>query len=232
MFSGIPDAAPSVEYDAPDRINEAGNLDTALGSNLRGEDPHTLRALEGRPAGEYQEAPARSDRQDTFETGQDSSDEEDVEMAHATLVSFDVEATESMENSHGGWSAELRSANEPKESKDIKYRVTGLTLLPTILATEGLREVIAGVIVMPLEAVMVRVISRAYRLSAGSSVSDLYGLRDPVPAFENLLSAFTLQLAITGVVWVGFTVGSQWWTSRKYPRGNNKENTNQERHVE
>jgi hypothetical protein len=229
MFSGILDAAPSVEYDAPDRINEAGNIEVAPGVNVRAEDPQTLRALEGRPAAEYQEAPARRERRETvFEMEQDSSDEEDAEMAHATLISFDVEATESMDNERGTWSAELRSANEPQKSKDVKYRVTGLTLLPTILATEGLREVIAGVLVMPLEAVMVRIIARAYRLSAGSSVSDLYRVRDPVPAFENLFSAFTLQLAITGVVWAGFTVGSQWWAGRKYSKVDSKENTNSE----
>jgi len=229
MFSGIPEAAPSVEYDAPDRINEAGNIEVAPGVSVRAEDPQTLRALEGRPAAEDQEAPTRRERRETvFEMEQDSSDEEDAEMAHATLISFDVEATESMENSLGGWSAELRSANEPKLSKDVKYRVTGLTLLPTILATEGLREVIAGVLVMPLEAVMVRTIARAYRLSAGSSVSDLYRLRDPVPAFENLFSAFTLQLAITGVVWAGFTVGSQWWAGKKYSKVDSKENMDRE----
>lgn len=229
MFSGIPDAAPSVEYDAPDRINEAGNVGVASGVNVRAEDPQTLRALEGRPAAEYQEAPTpRRERRETiFETEQDSSDEEDTELAHATLVSFDVEATESMDNSLGGWSAELRSATEPKQ-KDVRYRVTGLTLLPTILATEGLREVIAGVLVMPLEAVMVRIIARAYRLSASSSVSDLYLFRDTVPAFENLFSAFTLQLAMTGLVWAGFTYGSQWWARRKYSKVDKKENTNLE----
>ena len=229
MFSGIPDAAPSVEYDAPDRVSEARSIEMPPNVDVRAEDPQTLRALEGRPATEYQEPPGRRERRETvFETEQDSSDEEDAEMAHATLISFDVEATESMDNSLGTWSAELRSANEPKQSKDVKYRVTGLTLLPTILATEGLREVIAGVLVMPLEAVMVRIIARAYRHSAGLSVADLYQLREHVPTFENLFSAFTMQLAITGVVWAGFTVGSQWWAGRKYSRAGKKENENRE----
>jgi hypothetical protein len=159
---------------------------------------------------------------------QDSSDEEDGETAHATLISFDVEATESMDNSLGPWSAELRSANEPKPSKEVRYRVTGLTLVPTILATEGLREVVVGVLVMPLEAVMVRVIARAYRQSAGLGVSDIYQLGEHVPAFENLFSAFALQLAMTGVVWAGFTYGSQWWAARKYPQVEEKKKTNSE----
>jgi hypothetical protein len=226
MFSGIPEAAPSVEYDAPDRNMETGNGEVVPNVHVRAEDPPTLRALEGLPAADTQEEPQRVRRETVLEIEQDSSDEDDAEIAQATLISFDVEATESMDQSLGTWSAELRSANEPKQLKDIKYRVTGLTLLPTILATEGLREVIAGVLVMPLEAVMVRVIARAYRQSAGLSVSDMYRLRERVPAFENLFLAFALQVTVTGVVWAGFSVGSQWWGARKYSKMQNKGNTN------
>ena len=215
MFSGIPEAAPALEYDAPDRNNnETANVDAAPNVNVRAEDPSTLRALEGRPATELREEPRRVRRETMFEIEQDSTDEEDAELAQTTLISFDVEATESMDYSVGGWSAELRSANEPKQTKEVKYRVTGLTLLPTILATEGLREVIAGVLVMPLEAAMVRVIARAYRRSAGVSVAGLYRVGEYVPAVENLVSVFTLQLAVTGVVWVAFTLGSQCWGAR------------------
>jgi hypothetical protein len=225
MFSGIPDAAPAMEYDAPDRNP---GIEAVPNATIRAEDPPTLRALEGRPAMEPQNEAQLGRTEAVFEIEHDSSDEEEGEMAQATLISFDVEATESMDNSLGPWSAELRSANEPGQSKDVKYRVTGLTLLPTILATEGLREVIAGILVMPLEAVMVRIIARAYRQSAGLSNSDIYRLGELVPAFETLFSAFTLQLAVTGVVWAGFTVGSQWWTARKYPKMENKGSTTRE----
>jgi hypothetical protein len=208
MFSGLPDVTPNAEYDTPDRnVNE--------GSDVRAEDPQTLRSLEGLPAIDRQAIDLHEERGGLLGIEQDSSDEEDAEMAHATLISFDVEATEAMDNSLGTWSAELRSANEPTQSKDIKYRVTGLTLLPTILATEGLREVIAGILVLPLEAIMVRGIARAYRDSASLGASDIYRIRERVAGFENLFSVFTLQLAITGVVWAGFTVGSQWWAARR-----------------
>lgn len=235
MFSGIPETAPSVEYDAPDRTADVGTVEITPHAHVRAEDSPTLRALEGRPASDSQaepqaesQAPPRVRRETLFDMEQDSSDEEDGETAHATLISFDVEATESMDNSLGPWSAELRSANEPKPSKEVRYRVTGLTLVPTILATEGLREVVVGVLVMPLEAVMVRVIARAYRQSAGLGVSDIYQLGEHVPAFENLFSAFALQLAMTGVVWAGFTYGSQWWAARKYPQVEEKKKTNSE----
>jgi hypothetical protein len=203
MFSGLNISAPLMEYDTPDR-----NTDER--SRYRSEDEPTLRALEGLPA---------LDRTDTRpiqnEQDQDSSDEEDDEMTHATLISFDVEATDVVESSLGTWSAELRSANEPKPSQDVKYRVTGVTMLPPIMATEGLREIAAGIIVMPLEALMVRVIGRAYRASAGLGVEDMYGPGSGLPSMGNLFSVLTVQLAVTGVIWAGFTVGTQWWTSRR-----------------
>jgi hypothetical protein len=225
MFYGVDyraEAAPVLEYDAPDR-ELVGPVEIPPGLNVRAEDPSTLRALEGRLATEPEIEAPRGRAEAVFEMEQDSSDDEDAELAQATLISFDVEATESIDNSLGTWSAELRSANEVKPSKDVKYRVTGLTLLPTILATEGLREVVAGVLIMPLEAVMVRVIARAYRQSAGLGTSDIYRLRELVPAFETLFSAFTLQLAVTGMVWAGLTIGSQWWAARKYPKVDNRQ---------
>jgi hypothetical protein len=136
-------------------------------------------------------------------------------MTHATLISFDVEATDVVESSRGTWSAELRSANEPKPSSDVKYRVTGVTMLPPIMATEGLREIAAGIIVMPLEALMVRVIGRAYRTSAGLGMEDMYPLGHGFPSMGNLCSVLTVQLAVTGVIWAGFTVATQWWVSRR-----------------
>lgn len=223
MFYGVVEAPPAMEYDAPDR-DPVGPVEGTANLNARAEDPSTLRALEGRPATELQIEPQQGRREAVFEMEQNSSDDEDAELAQATLISFDVEATESMDNSLGTWSAELRSANEVRPSKDVKYRVTGLTLLPTILATEGLREVIAGVLVMPLEAVMARIIARAYRQSAGLGTSDIYRLTELVPAFELLFSVFTLQVAVTGIAWAGFTLGSQWWASRKYPKLENKQN--------
>ena len=204
MFSGLPVEAPHLEYDTPDRNpNES--------RPYNGEDEQTLRALEGLPALDHSGPTHRNERERDW----DSSDDEDDEVTHATLISFDVEATEAVENSLGTWSAELRSANEPKPSKEIEYRVTGMTMLPPILATEGLREIIAGMLLMPLEAVMVRVIGRGYRESAGATVFDLYRIKPSGFALGNLISAFGLQLVVTGIVWAGFTVGTQWWAARK-----------------
>ena len=201
MFSGMSIAPPTMEYDSPD-------LDTE-GRAYRGEDEPTLRALEGLPALDRHEYQSRQN-----DGEQDTTDDDDDEMTQETLISFDVEATEAVESSRGTWSAELRSANEPKQSDDIKYRVTGLTMLPTILATEGLREVVAGVMVMPLEAVMVRIIGRAYRESAGLGMEDMYSVTPAIRGFGNLFSALAIQLVATGVMWAGFTVGIHLWGLR------------------
>jgi hypothetical protein len=202
MFLGLPVAPPTMEYDSPD-------LDTE-GRAYRGEDEPTLRALEGLPALDRNEFQSRQN-----DGEQDTTDEDDDEMSHAPLISFDVEATEAVESSRGTWSAELRSANEPKPSADIKYRVSGLTMMPTILATEGLREVIAGIMVMPLEAVMVRIIGRAYRGSADLGMEDMYLVTPAIRGFGNLFPALAIQLFVTGCIWAGFTIGTHLWVTRR-----------------
>jgi hypothetical protein len=218
MFSGLDVKAPELEYDAPDRISST--------RRRSGEDAQTLRALEGRPAMERRSTlEVREEREEermrllsiSIEQ-QDIPSDDDEERHQAPLISFDVEATDSVPDAMGSWSAELRSANDMQPSGDVRYHITGLTLLPTISATEGLREIVASILVLPLETLMVRIIARAYRQSAGAVVSDLYevsSFRALLPASSNLLGAFTLQIAVTGVVWAGFTFGTQWYTASR-----------------
>lgn len=220
MFSGL-SIEPSAEYDTPDQHNDDRSTT---------QDEQTLRALEGLPSLEQMEPRSRPNDRES-----DSGHDEDGDIPHATLISFDVEAAEAVESplgTHGTlgtWSAELRSANEPKESNETKYRITGLTLLPAIMATEGLREIVAGIIVMPFEAFMVRVLGRAIRASSGSSAKDMYPSLWIFPlglgttGAGNIAAVLMLQLTITGVVWAGFTVGSQRWTTWKYTEPEEKE---------
>ncbi|RDW74162.1 hypothetical protein BP5796_07604 [Coleophoma crateriformis] len=174
----------------------------------RAADEQTLRALEGRPqSSRLTSQPQQAD----FDP--DTSDDEEPELAHATLISFDVEATDVMENmmeSTGSWSAELRSANEPEPSSRVAYRITTLTMLPAFLGAEGLSEIVAGIILLPLEAMMVRFIGRAYRGSAGLGVSDLYEVIDKNPGFDKLFSAFAIQLVLAGSIWTGTTLAARW----------------------
>lgn len=152
----------------------------------------TLQALEGRP-------PNRDD----------SSDEEDHEMSQQTLITFDVEPTEITEAAMGTWSAELRSANEPPP-RETTYQITALTMLPPLLAAEGLSSVLAGLALIPLEAIMVRIVARAYRRSAGLGTGDLFaGVIIPWRVIPNIFVVLSMELAITAALWAGFTIGSQ-----------------------
>jgi len=200
IFSGLEMRTPIMEYDTPDQA-------TSDRSRYRTEDEPTLRALEGRPALE------RADpRMHQTERNHDSSDDEEEELTQATLISFDVEATDVIESSIGTWSAELRSANEPKTSQALRYHVTGLTMLPPIMATEGIRQIVAGIIALPLETLMVRVVGRAYRASAGMGMDDMF-LRE-IPSIGNILTTFAIQFVLTGVIWTGYTTCTQWLAAR------------------
>lgn len=237
MFSGLPVAPPLMEFDTPDAGMNAAinpNVNTSIHEDshdavnanatgnqdrrLRRQDTDTLRALEGLPADNVREDIRQFMIEEAESHSSGDEDDENNEIQQATLISFDVEATEPIENATGTWSAELRSANEPKPSASTQYRVTGLTMLPPILATEGLREILAGILVMPLEAIMVRTIGRAYRASAGLSLSPIYevfAVRETLPAFSNLVGAFAVQVLVTGAIWGVFAVGSQWWNIRR-----------------
>jgi hypothetical protein len=214
MFEGLPISAPTMEYDTPDQpLNDE--------ERSRSEDVPTLRALEGLPTtSQHTRSSSQSPGQENVTTNAAlMSDEEEEDQTPTTLISFDVEATEPVDTSAGTWSAELRSAQEPTVSAGVKYRITGLTMLPLIMATEGLREVVAGVLVMPLEALMVRIIGQSYRVSSGSGSLDMWdanmGLAFGVQGFENMMTVLAAQVAITGVVWAGFIVGSQWYAVKE-----------------
>jgi hypothetical protein len=43
--------------------------------------------------------------------------------------------------------------------------------------------------------------------------------------FSNILSALTLQLGVTGAVWAGFTVASQWAARRKRVKAEEEKET-------
>ncbi|KAH8598219.1 hypothetical protein B0O99DRAFT_684264 [Bisporella sp. PMI_857] len=189
------------------------------------EDAETLRRLEGHPV----TRPADPEFQRSILSGQPStqpltsasfsenSDAEDEETQQPTLISFDVEPSENVGTSGGTWSAELRSANESPKSKETKYRVTGMTMLPTILASEGLRDIVAGMIAAPIEAMMIRIVARAYQDSAGLDTLELYeafNFRSLIPAAGNLFGTFTLQTIVIGAHWVAFIEGSRWFMNK------------------
>lgn len=159
----------------------------------------TLQALEG-----------RSTIQD------DSSDDEDHEISQQTLITFDVEATEMTEATIGTWSAELRSANEPAP-RETTYQITALTMLPPLLAAESFSSVLSGLMLIPLEAIMVRTVASAYRRSAGLGTADMFaGWVIPWRAVPNIIAVHAVEFAFSTAIWAAFTVVSQAMAG-KYP---------------
>lgn len=220
MFSGLGVNPPTMEFDTPD-----AEMRSSRGTP-RAEDALTLRTLEGRSA---VGTPDRTGNETNQEDHEASEGEDEAEVNHATLVSFDVEATESVDAANGSWSAELRSANDSRQPKIAKYRVSGITLLPTIMATEGIKELASSVIALPLEYVMVRVRSsqlfcpRSYAESCPpQAIARAYGrkgvlalsLSDFSQRNAPVLSAFAIQFICTGVVWAGFTAAVYWKATR------------------
>lgn len=210
MFQGLGVMAPHMEYDTPDQPMDEEDTHTTP------DRPNRVRASEGGSSPASNSAQGRTSwRQE--QTG--ASEDEDEDQPPTTLISFDVEATEPADATETSWSAELRSAQEPASSTGTKYRITGLTLLPFIMATEAMREVLAGIFVLPIEAVMMRVIGRSYRASAGLGVADMYEMswfpNLGVQGYENVVSVMALQIVVTGVVWAGVVGASAWYAERK-----------------
>ncbi|APA09182.1 hypothetical protein sscle_04g039520 [Sclerotinia sclerotiorum 1980 UF-70] len=203
MFAGLGVEAPILEFDTPD--------DAELNGPVRGGEEDTLRALEGLPPLERTESRSRR------HTNASMSVDED-EDARPTLISFDVDSTSTPAEPTfglGTWSAELRSASDPNQSKDIKYRKTGLTMLPTILAAEGFRELAASILITPLEALMIRFIGRAYGNRVGIDLADFYEIGFQMPSLKHLVASWAFQFIATGLVWSGFTLAIEYIANRK-----------------
>jgi hypothetical protein len=198
--SDYQERSTEIDYDAPNSENHYpsgiadGESTTPHNSAAPSQHTATLQALEGRPPSPNHD---------------DSSDEDDHEMSQQTLITFDVEATEMTEATMGTWSAELRSANEPP-LKETVYQITALTMLPPLLAAEGLSAVLSGFLLLPLEALMVRTVARGYRESAGLSTGDLFaGALIPWHTWRNIFAVHAVEFAVMGAIWGAFTVCSQ-----------------------
>ncbi|TGO10393.1 hypothetical protein BTUL_0136g00140 [Botrytis tulipae] len=195
MFAGFGVEAPILEFDTPDDPEE--------NRPVRGGEEDTLRALEGLPA--LDRTTPRPRRHTNASVSVDPGEDEDP---RPTLISFDVDSTSTSAEptvGQGAWSAELRSTNVPGEPKVVKYRKTGLTMLPTILAAEGFRELATSILITPLEAIMLRFVGRAYGNKVGISLGNFYEIGFQMPSLKHLISSWAFQFIVTGIVWAGFT---------------------------
>ncbi|KAK1247806.1 hypothetical protein MKX07_000694 [Trichoderma sp. CBMAI-0711] len=148
------------------------------------------------------------------------SDEEDNDVIRATLISFDVEATESTDAPQGLWSAELRPSVANTDSRGSTafqptYLDTLLTQIPALLASHMLANSMTRLLMTPYDATALRLVARAFCVRNGLPLDDILE--------TNLLSGFTwttamnylgtefFHLLLTTEVWAVFTGLSQWY---------------------
>ncbi|KAI5921359.1 hypothetical protein F4810DRAFT_678667 [Camillea tinctor] len=182
-------------------------------------DIPTALALEGQANGES--VPVGIRRQSTISSrGGDEyvTDEEDSEMVNPTLISFDVDTSESTEPPSGVWSAELRPSfngeTRPQQKEAPKYVVNPLTSLPSLLAGEVLTSSITQILLVPLDALAYRAVGRDFARKMGLPYHHMF----EVNMFDGLSWRGALNLALIEMVrflissdlWAFTTVLSQW----------------------
>ncbi|KAI1423035.1 hypothetical protein F5Y12DRAFT_716813 [Xylaria sp. FL1777] len=153
-------------------------------------------------------------RQGTFSSrGGDgyATDEEDPEMVNPTLISFDVDTSESTEPPAGIWSAELRPSNsgDPRtqEKEAPKYVVNTLTSLPSLLAGDILTSSLTHALLTPLDMLAFRAMARAFSLKFGIPTGHMF----EVSLTDGLASRMLLNLFQTEVL--KFVVGFGAWAA-------------------
>jgi hypothetical protein len=153
-------------------------------------------------------------RQSTFSTRGDEyvSDDEETEVVSATLISFDVEATESTDTPPGVWSAELRPNpvdGRAQQGQEPIYRENSLTRLPAVLATDILTALPARILTGPSEAILWRYFVRSYLSHRGIGLEGIYGLSfiDSVSwtAMSNFLGLELIHLFLESEIWAMMT---------------------------
>lgn len=124
----------------------------------------------------------------TSVTGGDDygSEDDDNEVVSATLISFDVEATEATEVPQGMWSAELRPSAGPdsRQSSTPTYLSTMLTRMPSLMAAKIVTDSAVRLFIAPCEAMALRFTARAFCLRHGLPCSHIFSL--------DLLSGFNM----------------------------------------
>ncbi|KAI0400580.1 hypothetical protein F4802DRAFT_584207 [Xylaria palmicola] len=151
-------------------------------------------------------------RQGTFSSrgGDDyATDEEDAEMLNPTLISFDVDTSESTEPPPGVWSAELRPSNngDPRsQQKDApRYVVNTLTSLPSLLAGDILTSSLTHVLLTPFDILTFRAMARAYSDKFRLPTSHMFeaSLADGLATRMtlNLFQAEVLKFVISFAAW-------------------------------
>ncbi|KAI1813985.1 hypothetical protein GGS20DRAFT_444391 [Poronia punctata] len=151
-------------------------------------------------------------RQGTFSSrgGDDyATDEEDADMVNPTLISFDVDTSESTEPPTGVWSAELRPSNSSDSRSQHKetpnYIVNALTRLPSALAEDILTGSLTHLLLMPFDIVVFRSMAWSFARKFGLSTAGMFGVARTGGLLSrtllNVLQAEGLKFLISCEVW-------------------------------
>lgn len=148
--------------------------------------------------------------------GDEYLSDDEHEGLTATLISFDVEATETTEAPAGLWSAELRPSQEVRvSSSQPLFRDTILTQLPALVASHVFTDAVLRIIMVPYEATALRLVAQMIRERRGLSCLDLChaNLLNGLTwtSVVNLLGVDLLILALAGEVWASVTCVAQWF---------------------
>ncbi|KAI1342010.1 hypothetical protein F5Y15DRAFT_330333 [Xylariaceae sp. FL0016] len=199
----------------------AADQEIRHGAQPEADVPSTPMALDGPVNGEPMSLGAIR-RQSTFSSraGEDwATDEEDTETINPTLISFDVDTSESPDPPTGVWSAELRPSyagdsrlNLPREPP--KYVVNPLTSLPSTLAGEIISDTLTHLLISPFEALALRGLARAFASKFDIPFDDVLAvdLRDGLSwrLATNILNIEALKFILSTEVWTVVAVLSQW----------------------
>lgn len=160
-------------------------------------------------------------RRSTFSSRGDDygTDDEDSEMVNPTLISFDVDTSESTEPPTGVWSAELRPSyasdsrqGQPKEAP--LYIVNPLTSLPSNLASEILADFATNFCTIILDSHAFPIVARAFAQRRGIPYDnmDVGGFLGGLSwqGVFNIIQLDVVRLLISGEVWGFTTILSQW----------------------
>ncbi|KAI0885122.1 uncharacterized protein GGS22DRAFT_162827 [Annulohypoxylon maeteangense] len=146
------------------------------------------------------------------------TDEEDAEMVNPTLISFDVDTSESTEPQTGVWSAELRPSYPGDSRQQTKetpvYAVNPLTTLPSSFASDILANFVTNILFLPFDIHASPVVARALALRRGIPYEDMSGGSFlgglTWRGVFNIIQLDVAKLLFTGEVWAFTTVLSQY----------------------
>lgn len=221
VFNGrkIP-ALPPPPPPPSNRQSEQPSESTATRPREQADDVSPLRAVDGQlpqdtgPVEAVRRPSIFSARGDDY-----ASDEDDNEGVSRTLISFDVEATESSDAPPGLWSAELRPSvgNDPRQTDADKpvYLDTMLTQLPALIASHIFTNSVSAILTAPYEAMALRLMARTLRAQSGLSCWDIHNVNLfsglSLTLVTNFLGVELLHLVISGEMWAAFTSLSQYY---------------------